>query len=65
MADDRHEAYRAMFTRTKIREILERLEHQEAVDFVYRCIENALLDEGAWTTVNNIIAQTQNEDEQS
>lgn len=65
MADDRHEAYRAMFTRTKIREILERLEPHEAVDFVYRCIENALLDEGAWTTVNNIIAQTQNEDEQS
>ena len=43
MADDRHEAYRAMFTRTYIREVLENIEDKQAIaSIMYDAIEIAL-----------------------
>ena len=42
MADDRHEAYREMFTLSKIREMLDGMDSFERSSFVYECIHHAL-----------------------
>lgn len=64
MADDRHEAYREMFTRSKIREMLDSMDSFERSSFVYECIHHALnanFDTRHFVTVNNIITEVQNE----
>ncbi len=49
MSDDRHEAYRQMFTRTYIREVLENIEDKrEIASILYDAIEIALHKEYKW-----------------
>lgn len=49
MADDRHEAYRQMFTRTYIREVIENIEDKrEIASIVYDAIEIALHADYSW-----------------
>tara|TARA_S200002703_G_scaffold11561_1_gene10516 strand:- start:1647 stop:1856 length:210 start_codon:yes stop_codon:yes gene_type:complete len=58
MADDRHEAYRQMFTRTYIREVLENIEDKQAIaSILYDAVESALHTEYKWPhpTVRQIV----------
>tara|TARA_R110000803_G_scaffold210248_1_gene281569 strand:+ start:624 stop:830 length:207 start_codon:yes stop_codon:yes gene_type:complete len=63
--DDRSEAYRALFTRSTIRESLKTFEHEvDRSEFVYDCIKLALETKdkqsiyyGRVMTVNNIIQE--------
>jgi hypothetical protein len=49
MADDRHEAYRAMFTRQYLQEIISNVEsEQELASIMYDAIEIALHKEHKW-----------------
>ena len=42
MADDRHEAYRAMFSTEEIRKEIESLTKQEIASLIYACTRRAL-----------------------
>ena len=58
MADDRHEAYRQMFTRSYIFELLENIEDKrEVASIMYDAIELALHTEYKWPhpTVRGIV----------
>jgi hypothetical protein len=59
MADDRYEAYKELFTRSQIREILQQLNPYDQADFVYACIQTALDSEHQSTTsIISIVQQT-------
>lgn len=60
MVDDRHEAYRQMYTRTYIRETLENIKDtQDIADLVYDTIELALHTEYKWPhpTVSQVLQE--------
>ena len=59
MADDRHEAYRRMFTHSKIREYLSGMNIYDQASFVYECIQSALDTNKDWhmETVSKIVTQ--------
>ena len=60
MIDDRHEAYRQMFTRTYIRETLENIEDtRDIADLLYDTIELALHTEYKWPhpTISQILRE--------
>lgn len=60
MADDRHEAYREMFTRTYIRETIENIEdRRDVASIMYDAIELALHTEYKWPrpTVRGILQE--------
>ena len=60
MADDRHEAYRQMFTRSYIREVLENIEDKRDIaSIMYDAIELALHKEYKWPhpTVRGVLEE--------
>ena len=60
MADDRHEAYRQMFTRSYIREVLENIEDKRDIaSIMYDAIESALHTEYKWPhpTVRGVLEE--------
>ena len=60
MADDRHEAYRQMFTRQYLQEVINNVEStQELASIVYDAIEIALHKEYKWPhpTVKGVIQE--------
>ena len=44
MSDDRHEAYRETFTRTRIKEIIDKIHPADLPHYIYECVQDAIHD---------------------